>query len=415
MKLKIFVKRHGGQQSLKILSSIMIILLLLICWLYIDFVLGRKRHLRQFEHQPYPIRESNIQLFSSGPELFSDLFSELKKAKAHIHIQFYIVKDDEFSLEFLNILEEKASEGIEVRLLLDWRGSSKGKKLITSQLDGTGVNYAFCHVPKPPFLFYTLQVRNHRKITVIDGKIGYMGGFNIGKEYINLDPILNPWRDYHLKILGEGVHDLQQIFLKDWEKTEHRSLQTKSSYFPPLEIGAYRHRFFATEGSHLEDTFSSLVRNAEHSILIGTPYFIPGKRVFSELIAALDRGVKLEILVPFTADHPLVKEASYKYLRKLIRLGATVYQYKKGFYHAKILIIDETLCDIGTANFDKRSFYLNYEINCFTYDKRFIEQARELMKKDQHDGQTLTLEELNHINPWRSFKECVAGALSFFL
>ena len=99
-------------------------------------------------------------------------------------------------------------------LLLDWRGSSKGKKLIISQLDCTGVIYAFCHVPKPPFLFYTLQVRNHRKITIIDGKIGYMGGFNIGKEYINLDPILNPWRDYHLKILGEGVSDLQQDLFK---------------------------------------------------------------------------------------------------------------------------------------------------------------------------------------------------------
>ena len=393
----------------------MIILLFIICWLFIDFILGRKRHRDHLEHQSYPIRESHIQLFSSGPELFSDLFSELKRAKDHIHIQFYIVKDDEFSLEFLNILEEKASEGIEVCLLLDWRGSSKGKKLIISQLDCTGVIYAFCHVPKPPFLFYTLQVRNHRKITIIDGKIGYMGGFNIGKEYINLDPILNPWRDYHLKILGEGVSDLQRIFLKDWEKSEYLAFQKKSSYFPPLEKGTYHHRFFSTEGFHLEDTFSTLIRNAEHSILIGTPYFIPGKRAFSELLAALQRGVKLDILVPSQADHPMVKEASYKYFRKLIRLGATVHQYEKGFYHAKILIIDETLCDIGTANFDKRSFYLNYEINCFTYDKRFIEQARELIKKDQNNARVLTLVELNHINPWISFKELVAGAVSFFL
>ena len=400
---------------MEILSTIIVILLLFVGWLFIDFFMGRKRHLHHYKHQSFPIRESTIQLFSSGPELFLDLFSELKKAKAHIHIQFYIVKDDEFSLEFLSILEEKASEGIEVRLLLDWRGSSKGKKLIIRQLDYTGVIYAFCHVPKPPFLFYTLQVRNHRKITVIDGKMGYVGGFNIGKEYINLDPILNPWRDYHLKIQGEGVQDLQQIFLKDWEKTEYLPFQKKSRYFPPLEKGTLRHQFFASEGFPLEDTFSTLIRNSEHSILIGTPYFIPGKKVFPELLAALQRGVKLEILVPSIADHPLVKEASYKYLRKLISLGATVYQYEKGFYHAKTLLIDETICDIGTANFDKRSFYLNYEINCFMYDKRFIEQVIGLLKKDQHHARILTLEDLNHMNPWSSCKEMVAGAVSFFL
>ena len=169
-------------------------------------------------------------------------------------------------------------------------------------------------------------------------------------------------------------------------------LQKKSIYFPPLEKGTYRHQFFASEGFHLEDTFSTLIRNSDHSILIGTPYFIPGKKVFPELLAAVQRGVKLEILVPSKADHPLVKEASYKYLRKLIPLGATVYQYEKGFYHAKTLLIDETICDIGTANFDKRSFYLNYEINCFMYDKHFIEQVRGLLKKDQHQCTNFNIE-----------------------
>ena len=252
--------------------------------------MGRKRHLLHLDHQTYPIRESSIQLFSSGPELFSDLFTELKKAKAHIHIQFFIVKDDEFSLEFLTLLKEKAGEGVEVCLLLDWMGSFKGKKVIIRQLENTGVDYAFCHVPKPPFPFYTLQVRNHRKITVIDGKIGYVGGFNIGKEYINLDPILNPWRDYHLKILGEGVQDLQQIFLTDWGKSINVPLQKKGIYFPPLEKGTYRHQYFASEGFHLEDTFSNLIRNADHSIIIGTPYFIPGKKVFPDFLQLCSEG-----------------------------------------------------------------------------------------------------------------------------
>ena len=299
--------------------------------------------------------------------------------------------------------------------MLDWMGSSKGKKVIIHQLENTGVDYAFCHVPRPPFLFYTLQVRNHRKITIIDGKIGYVGGFNIGKEYIHLDPILRPWRDYHLKIQGEGVQDLQQIFLKDWKKAVNVPLHKKSMYFPPFEKGAYRHQFFPSEGFHLEDTFSTLIRNAGHSIMIGSPYFIPGKKVFHDLLAAVQRGVNLEILVPAKSDHPLVKEASYKYLRRLIPLGATVYQYEKGFYHAKILLIDDKVCDIGTANFDKRSFYLNYEINCFMYDIGFIEEARKLLKKDQNNARILTLKDLKQHNPWSYCKEMVAGTVSFFL
>jgi cardiolipin synthase A/B len=406
---------YWGQLSLEILSTIIVILLLIVVWLFIDFFMGRKRHLHNLEHKTYPIRESNIQLFSSGPELFSDLFTEIKKAKAHIHIQFYIVKDDDFSIEFLTLIKEKAREGIEVRLLLDWMGSLKGKKTIIRQLENTDVDYAFCHVPKPPFLFYTLQVRNHRKITVIDGKIGYVGGFNIGKEYINLDPILKPWRDYHLRIQGEGVQDLQQVFFTDWEKSVNQPMQKKSTYFPLLKKGAYRHRFFPTEGFHLEDTFSTLIRSADHSIVIGTPYFIPRKKVFHELIAAVQRGVKLEILVPSKADHPLVKEASYPYLRRLIPLGATIYQYEKGFYHAKALLIDDKICDIGTANFDKRSFYLNYEINCFMYDHHLIEQVRGLLEKDQKNARILILKDLNHINPWTYCKEVLARTFSLFL
>jgi len=413
--LRRYVNSLKGELVLDTISTILVILFLLIGWLFIDFFLGRKKHLHSLKRKSYPFRESNIDLFASGPELFADLFTELKGAKQHIHILFYIVKDDRISLEFLTILKEKAKEGIEVRLLLDWLGSLKAKQSITRQLENTGVELSFCQVPKPPFFFYSLQVRNHRKITVVDGKIGYMGGFNIGKEYINLDPKLSPWRDYHLKIQGEGVQDLQEVFLKDWSHSAKIHFQNKSSYFPPLEKGRYRHQILPSEGFYLEETFSTLIGNAGHSIMIGTPYFIPGKRVFLDLLAAVKRGVQLEILVPSKPDHPLVKEASYKYLRKLIPLGATVYQYEKGFYHAKTLLIDDHVCDVGTANFDKRSFYLNHEINCYTYDQHYIELVRGVLKKDQANARLLTLKDLNHANPWSFCKEMLARALSMFL
>lgn len=399
---------------MKLLATIIAVLIVLIILVYIDFTLGRKRHLQSLRREEHPNRQSDIKLFTTGSDLFTDLFSELKGATKHIHTMFYIVKDDPISREFFSILKEKAKEGVEVRLMLDWVGSQKVKRKMIQELEQAGGHFSFCQVPKPPFI-YSLQVRNHRKITVIDGKVGYLGGFNVGKEYIDLDPKLSPWRDYHLRLDGEGVQDLQTVFLRDWKEASKVSIQSVDSYFPPLEKGPYLHKILPSEGFYLEETFSELIRNSKDSIMIGTPYFIPGKRVFEDLQAAVKRGVQLEILVPFKADHPLVKEASFPYLRKLIELGAVVYQYKAGFYHAKVLIIDDTVCDVGTANFDKRSFFLNHEINCYTYDKRYLEDVRKVLKEDQANAQQVSLQDLSSLNPWVKVKEWIARLVSFLL
>jgi cardiolipin synthase len=401
--------------QLNTFAIVITIFILLAIWLLLDYLLGRRKHLRTFEPQTFPVRESDINLFAAGPPLFHDYFSELKAAKKHIHISFYIVHDDDISLQFFEILRKKAEEGVEVRLMVDRLGAKKVTKDMIEGLEKSGAHFVFSQEIKPPFLFYSLQVRNHRKITIIDGKVGYLGGFNIGKEYINLDPKLTPWRDYHLKFKGEGVQDLQTCFLRDWQRDARLKMHNTEPYFPPLEKGQYRHQIFPTEGIHLESTFSDLIQSAKHSIRIGTPYFIPGKRAFRDLQDAVKRGVKLEILVPGTSDHPLVKEASFHYLRTLIRLGAYVYQYQKGFYHAKVMIIDEEICDVGTANFDKRSFYLNLEINCFTYDRNCIEQVLAVFKQDQSDSTAVSLNSLKSLNPWTLTKELVARSVSLFL
>jgi cardiolipin synthase len=214
---------------------------------------------------------------------------------------------------------------------------------------------------------------------------------------------------------GEGVQDLEHMFLRDWTEAAKVNFQQTDRYYPPQEKGAYKHQLSPTEGFYLEKTFTQFIRDAKHSIMIGTPYFIPSKKVLRELEDALNRGVKLEVIVPMVADHPFVKEASYPYLRKLIKLGATFYQYKKGFYHAKVLIIDETVCDIGTANFDKRSFFLNHEINCYTFDKKYIAYVRDLLKGDQEGAHVAQLEDLRSYNPWKIAIEMVARSISFFL
>lgn len=396
-------------------NIIMVILLVIFLWLYIDFTWGRKNHMKKLERTACPIRHSDIEIFTDGPPLFKDLFSELRKAQHHIHILFYIVKDDKISEEFLTILKGKAKEGVEVRLLLDWVGSFPVKRKTVKDLKSSGIKFSFAHIPKPPFLFYTFQTRNHRKITVIDGKIGYSGGFNIGKEYINQDNKLTPWRDYHLKFHGEGVHDLQTEFLADWYKATKTDLLANSLYFPELHAGQYKQQFGAYKGAFLEEDFSSLIRNAKKSITIGTPYFIPSKRLFKDLSHALERGITVRILIPFVTDHVLVKEASYLYLRKLLKQGAYVYEYLNGFYHAKAVIVDDELSDVGTANFDKRSLFLNYEINCFIYDKEFIKRFKVILDTDIKNSKRLTLKELNRLDPFRIFKEMLARTVATFL
>jgi cardiolipin synthase A/B len=387
----------------------------MIIWFVIDFHLGRKKHLLGIEKNESPILYGHFDIFPHGKELFADYFQELKKAKKHIHVLFYILKDDEISHEFLHILEEKAKEGIEVRLLLDRMGSYKVKKKKIKTLRKKGIQFTFSNQIKFPFPFYSSQVRNHRKITIIDGVIGYLGGFNIGKEYIDQDPKLNPWRDYHLKITGESVPFLQRVFLQDWNEYADEEVQGHS-YFPlqPLK-GTIPHQFLATEGCFLEDSFISLIQKAKRSITIGTPYFIPSKIIFDKLIQAINRGVHVKVIVPYTADHFLVQEASYRYLRGLLKVGATIFQFKNGFYHAKTIIIDNQICDIGTANFDKRSLFLNKEINCYIYCPEFTERLMDIIQKDILDSKPITLEELNQPNFFRSVKEGIAGVVEFFL
>lgn len=400
---------------MKVIFIIAGIAAILSIWLIMDYKLGRKKHLAGLKEKEYPLRKSNIQLFSNGNPLFSDMFAEIRSAKQHIHILFYIVKNDQFSKDFFSLLKQKAKEGVEVKLLLDWVGSNKVKRSMVKDLIANGAHFSFCQVPRPPFLFYSFQERNHRKITVIDGKIGYLGGFNIGKEYIDQDPKLSPWRDYHLKILGEGVRDLQEEFLLDWQQATDSKEMHHEKYYPPLFQGDSEHQLKPTEGVFLEEIYSEILGRAKRAVVIGTPYFIPSDRIFELLRSLLRKKIQITVIVPFHSDHPLVKEASFKYFRILIQEGAKIYQYQKGFYHAKFILIDDEILDIGTANFDKRSFFLNHEMNCYIYDKKCIKQMRKELEQDLENCLPLTLQDLNKPNPWRDLKERVAALVSTFL
>lgn len=390
------------------------IIMLLIIWLSVDFYYGRKKHQSSVKKRTFPERQSNFELYTKGKELTEQLFLDFQKAKHYIHVQFFIVKNDKISLQFSNLLKKKAEQGLEVRLLIDWVGGAAFPVNIRDELKKSGVKFSLSDKPKWPYFFYSLQKRNHRKICVIDGEIGYIGGFNIGKEYVNGDKKLNPWHDYHLRLKGEGIRDLENVFIEDWYSSTGEDIQYKDVYIRKVPQGRSLHRFFLSDGAFLEEEYVALFRCAEEAITIASPYFIPSDQLIQELMACLDRGVSLDIIVPFISDHFLVKEAAYPSFRKLIPAGANVYQYQKGFFHGKYIMIDNKISDIGTANFDKRSLFLNREINCYIYDSIFIQQMQKQVSEDLTNSQLLTLSDLEKLGLWSQLKERIAARFSFF-
>jgi cardiolipin synthase A/B len=399
---------------MNVIATVFAVLLILFLWLRIDYKLGRKNHLSIVSKREFPKRKSNLKLFTDGHSLFTDLFNEIEDAQRSIHALFYIVKDDHISREFLTRLKKKAQEGVEVRLLVDWIGNKISKKM-KEELKESGVQLYECHIPRAPYLFYTLNARNHRKISVIDGKIGYVGGFNVGKEYLGRDPKFGFWRDFHLKLEGQGVQDLQKQFLFDWKDTTNIDLIQNPEYFPPSAEGQSIMKLVPTDGAYLQSHFLDLLSSAKKEIMIGSPYFIPGSKLSNALLYALKRGVKVTILLPKKSDHMFVKDAALPYFIPLLKAGARIFMYEKGFYHAKVFIIDDVICDIGTANFDKRSLFLNHEINCYIYDQTFIQDVKAQFKEDLVATSEITTEDLQNRSIFQKWKESFSTLISAFL
>lgn len=392
------------------ITGICIVFIFIVIWAYIDFTLGSYIHKKQWKKRSYPLRKGQLRLITNGADLYTSYFNDLREAQTTIHILFYIVKNDRFSHAFFEALKEQSLKGVKVRLLLDWFGSRSVPKSWIKEAKESGIDIVFCHRPHFPFYFYTLQKRNHRKITIIDGKIGFLGGYNIGKEYIDLDPELSPWRDYHIRMEGESVIDLQQEFISDWKRACDEEIKLDEVSFSH-QLGTMKHCLFPSEGVEAESKLIQLIEKAQEKIIIGTPYFIPPKKLFSAMEKAQARGISITILVPEKSDHPIVKEASFPYLRKVLACGGTVYQFQNGFFHAKVIVIDENICDIGTANFDRRSILLNHEINLFIYDQAFIAEVENALAEDIQHSTTLTLEGLQKVSFFVRIKEWIGQVI----
>ncbi len=369
---------------------------------------------------------NELEIFTDGEKKFADLRRELRSARHHIHLQYYIIKNDQVFDSIIPILTEKVKEGVEVRVLADGMGGRFMPERRWRELKAAGVKVAVFFPPVLRRLQLRVNYRNHRKIVVIDGRLGYVGGFNIGKEYISRDPRFGYWRDTHLKIRGDAALGLQIRFALDWNYAAHENLFLRSEFFgsrevngleEPLEMegddagqtdgkghtnsgagqagsGAEQEDGTGNAASKvgiqiissgpdtrtrtIRDNYLELFHKAKDHIYIQTPYFVPDDAILSALRIAASSGVDVRLMIPCKPDHPFVYWATYSYAGDLIQAGGRCFVYENGFLHAKGITVDGLASCCGTANMDIRSFELNFEVNAVIYDEaatRQLEQA----------------------------------------
>ncbi len=337
------------------------------------------------------------------------MLQALREAKDHIHIEYYIYEDDVIGRSVENILIQKAKEGITVRFIYDDFGSRSIRRKLVKRLKKGGVKvYPFSKIFFIAFA-NRINYRNHRKIIVVDGKTAFTGGINVSDRYINDGNVTNKlfWRDTHVRIDGPGVQYLQYLFLCDWNFCAKDSVQPDEKYFP-------REKYFPVNGNKVvqiaasgpdSDTptimFSLLqaINLATKEILITTPYFIPGDSLIDALIIAALSGISVKLLVPGISDSWLVNLAARSYYDDLLNAGVEIYQYKKGFVHAKTMVTDGSIAIIGTANMDQRSFDLNFEVNAIVYDTDIASQLRNIFFDDLKDAEIIDVTAWN-ARPW---------------
>lgn len=339
---------------------------------------------------------NDVKLFTNGKDKFDHLFADIEKAKKHIHVEYYVLLDDEIGRRFQEALIRKAKEGLEVRIIYDSFGSRKAKEKFFEEFRMAGIE-------SEPFLKLTwsaltsrLNYRTHRKIIVIDGCIGYTGGMNIANRYIK-GMEWGCWRDTHARIEGKGVQGLQSVFLIDWYFVS-QTLITSRDYFPMLDNFGNCPMQIVNSGPLSEENeisygITQAIYEARESIFIQTPYFLPPDAMVHALQAAAMRGVDVRLMTSLRSDVPLVQVASHSYFKEMLHTGVKIYQYKKGFLHSKMMIFDHSLTLIGSANFDSRSFDQNFEVEAFIYDDQLAQQAENIFAEDQRHCDQISLRE----------------------
>lgn len=338
--------------------------------------------------------DTKMEILNNGDHFFPRLIKELKLAEEYIFMEFYIIKTDTIGRQVLDILREKALQGIDVYLIYDHMGSNKylDKRFMKSMQDA-GVHIGIFDPQSLSIFNSNLNFRNHRKATVVDGKVGFVGGMNLGDEYNHQDPKFGFWRDTHVILEGNGVTSIQNVFVKDWYYI------TSEVIDQPMNKGVIRFPGQIAviesgpdfENGLIRDVYYKMILAAKKSVKIVTPYLIIESELMLAIQLAAKSGVEIELLVPGKHDYVAVGFATASYYEQLLRMGVKIYEYKDHFVHSKILVIDDDIASVGSVNFDPRSFHLNFEVTTI-FENHVVQDVVNSFKEDLTKSNQILLE-----------------------
>ena len=364
-----------------------------------------------------PFRLDGTEFLSDGYSFFSQLLQDIGRARSHIHIEMYIIEDDPLGRLVADVLADKVRQGVEVRLIYDDVGCWRVGRRFFEQLRERGVEVGVCLPVRFPSFTSKANYRNHRKLVVIDGEVGYIGGMNVALRYVKGiriggkekgDTGLLPWRDLMVRMTGIAVYAMQRAFLVDWYFVD-RTLITDRRYYPPTPIPHHPSPVtplaqIVTSGPmarypEIMQGYVHAIMAARRYVYIETPYFMPNDPVLFALKTAALAGVDVRLMIPQKSDTILPHLGTLSYLRDVLQAGVKVYRYKKGFLHSKLMVSDDALVSVGSTNMDFRSFEHNFEVNAFVCDKQLASDMKRVFIQDQADSEQVSLKEWKK-RPW---------------
>ncbi len=359
---------------------------------------------------------NKLKILNDGKETFDAIFKAIKHARHHIHLEYYIFSNDKIGNQLKSLLISKSREGVEVRMVVDDVGSWGLKTKFISELRENGILFSsFMEVRFPRFTS-KVNFRNHRKIIIVDGKIGFTGGINVADRYIEGVKKLGPWRDTHLQIEGDAVDCLQVVFAADWYYVSRENL-TGDNYFPsfseapgiPMQISASGPD---SDWESIGQAMFSAITNARDKIYIATPYLMLPQQIDYALKTAALSNVDVRILIPEKSDAIIPKWSSFSFVEELLEAGVKFYFYQNGFIHSKYMIVDNAFSTVGTTNLDFRSLETNFEVNAFIYEEKFTHELMKTFTKDLSNSKEIKLREWRR-RPWHyKFRESLAHIAS---
>ena len=362
-----------------------------------------------------PYEGNEITLLNSGEEAFGAIFKAIKEAKEFIHLQYYILEDGMLLDTFYELFQEKVKEGVEIRMLYDSLGSNSMRGKLVKRFKKIGVK-AYSTMPiRFGNLLFTLNYRNHRKIVIIDGKIGFTGGFNVSDKYMKPISDLGVWQDLHLMLKGPVVNSLQRVFVKDYHFAGKEELLLQDKYFPKIDTSGKSIAQIISSGPDskypaIMQQYLAMINIAKKSICIANPYFIPGEPVLEAIRIASLSGIKVTLLTPKISDSLLAQYSMFSTFESLLEVGANIY-LRPDFSHSKVIIIDSEIVSVGSGNFDYRSFEHNFETNAILYDAEKASEIEELFLGHCNADVKLDFESFKNRSPFSKFLE---GLAKFF-